>query len=170
MSRKIALHRIPRSVAAREIEFNRDNLLTAFDKVFDDAFKTSFPEMYDVFGFGPFGKSAYPKVNVLSFEDRVEIEAEIAGFVKEDIDIQVEEDVLTIMGKSSSSAETTEEGPAPIYILRELKRSSFSRSFRLGDELDREDIGAAFRDGILRISIPRKLKREEPRVNKVTIS
>jgi HSP20 family protein len=170
MTRKLAIHRIPRSVAAREIEFNRDNLLTAFDKVFDDAFKTSFPEIYDVFGFGPFGKSAYPKVNVISFDNRIEIEAEIAGFVKEDIDIQVEEDVLTIMGKSSTSNEFADETPAPVYILRELKRSSFSRSFRLGDELDREDVEATFRDGILRISIPRRTKREEPRVNKVTIS
>jgi HSP20 family protein len=170
MTRKFTMHRIPRSVAAREFEFNRDNLLTAYDKVFDDAFKTSFPEIYDVFGFAPFGKTAYPKVNVLSFEDRVEIEAEIAGFRKEDIDVQVEDDVLTVMGKSSSTTETTEGEQPPVYILRELKRSSFSRSFRLGEELDKENVSAVFRDGILKLSIPRKLAREEPPVNKVTIN
>jgi len=63
-----------------------------------------------------------------------------------------------------------EQTDKSLYLLRELKRSSFSRSFRLDEQLDADNIEAAFRDGLLTLVIPRKKPVEpETKVKKVTI-
>lgn len=163
---KWTVQRVPKSVVEKELEFNRDNLLNTFDRFFDEAFRGQFPDLYSGFGIQPFNKAAYPKVNVLSYDDRIEIEAEIAGYTKEDISVQVEENVLSIVGKASQLSEQTDKC---VYLLRELKRSSFSRSFNLSDQLDVEKVDATFKDGLLKLVIPRKVKAPENKVNKVVI-
>jgi HSP20 family protein len=161
------VQRVPKSVIEKEIEFNRDNLLNTFDRFFDEAFRGQFPEVYKTFGIDPFSKAAFPKVNVVSFDDRIEIEAEIAGYNKDDVSVEVEKDVLHIVGKASQLNEQTDKC---VYLLRELKRSSFSRSFRLDDQLDTDSIDASFRDGLLTLVIPRKKPVEpESKVKKVSI-
>jgi HSP20 family protein len=162
MTRKWALQ-VPASVVSREMSYNRDNLLTAFDKIFDDAFRGVNGDLYKSFGIDPFSKTAYPKVNVVAYDDRVNIEAEIAGYSRDDIEVQVEEGLLSITGKTSSRNDTDTTDDTGTHILRELKRGSFSRSFRLSDELDSANIEASFKDGILTIDIPRR----EPVVNKI---
>lgn len=164
---KWTVQRVPRSVVEKEIEFNRDNLLNTFDRFFDEAFRGQFPDFHKTFGIDPFSKAAYPKVNVMSFDDRIEIEAEIAGYSKDDVSVEVENEVLSIVGKASQLNEQTDKS---VYLLRELKRSSFSRSFRLDDQLDSDNINAAFKDGLLTLVIPRKKPVEpEVKVKKVTI-
>ena len=162
---KWTVQRVPKSVIEKELEFNRDNILNTFDRFFDDAFRGQFPDVYKGFGIEPFSKASYPKVNVLSFDDKVEIEAEIAGYNKEDISIQVEEDVLSIVGKT----QLVEQTDKSVYLLRELKRSSFSRSFRLTDQLDTDKVGASFHNGLLHITIPRKVQTKENKAKTVVI-
>lgn len=163
---KWTVQRVPKSVIEKELEFNRDNLLNTFDRFFDEALRGHFPDLYKGFGIEPFSKAAYPKANVVSHTDRVEIEAEIAGFRKEDISIQVEDDVLSIVGKTSQQSEQTDKS---VYLLRELKRSSFSRSFRLSDQLDSDKIDATFNNGLLYITIPRKVQTTENKAKTVVI-
>jgi HSP20 family protein len=159
---------VPATVIAKEMEFNRENLLTSFDKLFDDAFRGNFPDVYKSFGIDPFSKTSYPKVNVVSFENKIEIEAEIAGYTKDNISVQIEDNVLSIVGKASP-AEAEDSLTNKVYILRELKRSSFSRSFKLNDQLDAEKIDATFKDGLLKLVIPRKVQVSQSKVNTVTI-
>ena len=109
---------------------NRENFISTFDKMFDEITRRDFPELFQHWGAEPFGKSAYPKVNVISHDESVTIEAELAGYKKDEIDIEVKEGVLTISGGASQLNEQTDKS---VYLLRELKRSSFSRSFKLGD-------------------------------------
>lgn len=163
---KWTFQRVPKSVIEKELEFNRDNILNTFDRFFDEAFRGQFPDVYKGFGIEPFSKSAYPKVNVLSYDDKVEIEAEIAGFRKEDISIQIEDDVLSITGKAQQQAEQTDKS---VYLLRELKRSSFSRSFRLTDQLDADGVEAVFNNGLLYVRIPRKVHTQETKAKTVVI-
>lgn len=163
---KWTVQRVPKSVLEKELEFNRDNLLNTFDKFFDETFRGQFPEFSKSFGIDPFSKSAYPKVNVLAYDDKVEIEAEIAGFRKEDISIEIEDDVLSIVGKASQQGEQTDKS---VYLLRELKRSSFSRSFRLTEQLDSDKIEASFNNGLLFITIPRKVQTQENKAKTVVI-
>jgi HSP20 family protein len=159
---------VPATVIAKEMEFNRENLLTSFDKLFDDAFRGNFPDVYKSFGIDPFSKTSYPKVNVVSFENKIEIEAEIAGYTKDNISVQIEDNVLSIVGKASP-AEAEDSLTNKVYILRELKRSSFSRSFKLNDQLDAFKIDATFKDGLLKLVIPRKVQVSQSKVNTVTI-
>lgn len=166
MTRKWTVQSVPLNVLAKEIEFNRDNWVSAFDNLYDKVFKELDPSFHKTFGIEPFSKSSYPKVNVLSHEDRIEIEAEIAGYNKDDISVHVEEDVLSIVGKAS---QTSEQNDKYVYLLRELKRSSFSRSFRLSENLDAQNIDATFKDGLLKLVIPRKAKNPESRVSKINI-
>jgi HSP20 family protein len=148
-------------------------LLTSFDKLFDDAFRGNFPDVYKTFGIDPFSKTSYPKVNVTSFNDKIELEAEIAGYPKDNISVQIEDNVLSIVGKAGPADDDdslTHKGiPNKVYILRELKRSSFSRSFKLDDQLDADNIDATFKDGLLKLVIPRKVKVSQSKVNTVTI-
>jgi HSP20 family protein len=167
MTRKWVSHAVPATVIAKEMEFNRDNWLTSFDQIFDEAFKGFYPEFHKTYGIEPFAKSSYPKVNVIALTDCIEIEAEIAGYAKDDISVQVEENILSIVGKTSQLTEQTDKA---VYLLRELKRSSFSRSFKLSDQLDVDNIGATFKDGLLKLVIPRKQPTNTTgKVNKIVI-
>lgn len=158
---------VPAKVARNQYLNNRDNWVTAFDRIFDDMFKDGFPEINKSFGIQPFSKTAYPKVNVAAYDDRVEIEAEVAGYSKENINVEVEDSILYISGNTSTNKET---GDSPVYILRELKRSTFSRSFVLSEELLVDEIEAVFDNGILTLTIPRKVEEpQETKVKKVTI-
>ena len=143
---------------------SRDNFISTFDKMFDEFARKDFPELFQHFGAEPFGKSAYPKVNVMSNDEAVVIEAELAGYKKDDIDIEVKEGVLTISGGASQLNEQTDKS---VYLLRELKRSSFSRSFKLGDQLDASEVDAQFNNGLLTVTIQKLTK--EPASTKVTI-
>ena len=143
---------------------NRDNFISTFDKMFDEFARKDFPEIFQHFGAEPFGKAAYPKVNVITNDEAVVIEAELAGYKKDEIDIEVKEGVLTISGGTSQLNEQTDK---VVYLLRELKRSSFSRSFKLGDQLDASEVNAKFDNGLLTITI-QKLQKE-PESKKVTI-
>jgi HSP20 family protein len=143
---------------------SRDGFLSTFDKVFDEITRANFPELFQRFGAEPVGKAAYPKVNVISHDDSVIIEAELAGYKKDEIDIEVKEGVLTISGGASQLNEQTDKS---VYLLRELKRSSFSRSFKLGDQLDASNVGAKFDNGLLTVTIQKLTK--EPESKKVTI-
>jgi HSP20 family molecular chaperone IbpA len=132
--------------------------------MFDEITRRDYPELFQHLGAEPFGKSAYPKVNVITNDEAVVIEAELAGYKKDEIDIEVKEGVLTISGGTSQLNEQTDK---VVYLLRELKRSSFSRSFKLGDQLDESEVNAKFDNGLLTITI-QKLQKE-PESKKVTI-
>ena len=144
---------------------SRDEFLTPFDKVFDKFFEQSFPEVVKTVGVKPFEGSAYPKVNVYEYDDRIGILAEIPGLDKKQLNVEVEDGVLTISGDKHGFDNTDKAK----LIRRELKHSSFKRSFELGDSLDGDKVSASFKDGILSISIP-KVEPELPKKNFVKIS
>jgi HSP20 family protein len=145
--------------------FDRDDFLTPFDKMFDQMVETQFPDVVKSVGVKPYAGSAYPKVNVYEYEDKIGIVAEIPGLNKKQLDVEVVEGVLTISGDKHSTF--NDEGAK--VIRRELKQSSFKRSFELGELLDGENISASFKDGILSVSIP-KAKPVKPKKTNVKIS
>ena len=145
--------------------FDRDDFLTPFDKMFDNLVETQFPDIVKQVGVKPYQGSAYPKVNVYEYDDKIGLVAEITGLKKKQLNIEVEDGVLTISGDKHN---ILDEADAKI-LRRELKQSSFKRSFELGDLLDGDNISANFTDGILSISIP-KLEPEKPKKKSVKIS
>jgi len=143
---------------------NRDEFLTPFDRMFDSMMEAQFPEVVKQVGVKPYQGSAYPKVNVYEYDDKVGIVAEIPGLDKKQLNVEVEDGVLTISGDKHGVWE--EEGAK--VIRRELKASSFKRSFELGELLDGNSINANFKDGVLSIEIP-KTTPEKPKKHSVKI-
>ena len=144
---------------------SRDNFLTPFDRFFDTMFETNFPEVAQTVGVNPFSGTAYPKVNVYEYEDKVGVVAEIPGIDKKNLDVEVEDGVMTIKGSKHGFDEDAEA----TVLRRELKHSAFERKFTLGESLDGDDITANFKDGILSIEIP-KIEPEQPKKTFVKIS
>jgi|TARA_R110000824_G_scaffold395958_1_gene597079 HSP20 family protein len=145
--------------------FDRDEFLTPFDRVFDQLFETNFPEFVRSVGVKPYQGSAYPKVNVYEYDEKVGIIAEIPGLEKKDLTVEVEDGTLTISGVKHHIKE--DEGAK--VIRRELKASSFKRNFEIGENLDGENIKAVFKNGVLNIDIP-KIEPEKPKKQFVKIS
>ena len=145
--------------------FDRDSFLTPFDKMFDQMIETHFPNVVQQVGVKPYQGTAYPKVNVYEYQDRIGIIAEIPGLKKKQLNIEVEDGVLTISGDKHG----IEEQEGATVLRRELKASSFKRSFQLGELLDDSRVDANFNDGILSISIP-KVEPEKPQKTYVKIS
>ena len=143
---------------------DRDEFLTPFDKVFDKMLETNFPEVIDQVGVTPYSNSAYPKVNVYEYDDKVGIVAEIPGLSKKQIKVEVEDNILTISGDKHSVWDDTKAK----VLRRELKQSSFKRSFTLGELLDGDDISANFKDGVLSIEIPKSVP-EKPKKHSINI-
>ena len=147
--------------------FDRDEFLTPFDRLFDRVMFDSFPTFGNELGIDFFEKNAYPRINVTDHKDKVKIVAEVAGLDKENVGIDIEDNVLTISGEKQ---ESNEEGNGEVrYIRRELKRSSFKRSFRLGDNMDSDNVNASFNNGILTVEIP-KVEPDKPKKKFVKIS
>ena len=144
---------------------DRDSFLTPFDKMFDQIVESSFPDVTKSVGVKPFQGTAYPKVNVYEYDDKVGVIAEIPGLDKKDLSIDVEEGVLTISGNKHGLFD--DDGAK--VIRRELKHSSFKRQFALGELLDGENIKASFKDGLLSVEIP-KVEPALPKKHSVKIS
>jgi HSP20 family protein len=145
--------------------FDRDDFLTPFDKMFDAMVETQFPNVVKSVGVKPYGNAAYPKVNVYEYDDKIGIVAEIPGLDKKQLEVEVLEGILTISGDKHSAFES--DGAK--VLRKELKESSFRRSFELGELLDGDNIAANFKDGILSIDIP-KLEPEKPKRTYVKIA
>ena len=143
---------------------DRDEFITPFDRLFDQIMDTHYPEVTDQIGVKPYQGSAYPKVNVYEYDDKVGIVAEIPGLTKKQLNVEVEDNVLTISGDKHGVWE--EEGAK--VIRRELKASSFKRSFQLGELLDGDSVDANFKDGILSIEIP-KIEPVVPKKHSIKI-
>ena len=135
---------------------HRDQFVDSFDKVFDKLLQTHFPTLQQEFGVDFVSKSSYPRVNVTDYSDKLVITAEVAGLSKEDVDITFKDGVLTISGEKRD--EHKQEGT---IVWKELKHSSFKRSFQLADNLLGQKASAKFVNGILDISIPKSEPKAE---------
>lgn len=99
------------------------------------------------------GRSALPAVNVSEDEKGYEIEVAAPGFSKEELKINVENDILTISAEAKK--ESKENGNDRQYSRREYSYSAFTRSFSLPDDAKDEAITASYDKGILKLNIPR---------------
>ena len=122
---------------------SRENFLTPFDRLFDSMMETSFPEIVNTVGLRPFEGTAYPKVNVYEYDNKITVIAEIPGIDKKNLTVEVEDSILTIKGNKHGFMEDTDA----TVLRKELKHSAFERKFTLGESLDGDDIRASFKDG-----------------------
>jgi len=99
-----------------------------------------------------------PAVDIREENDKYLLEAELTGLSENDIDVKVQDNLLTIASKKSEQTEEKKNG----YLVKERRHSSFSRSFVLPKDADRDKIEASFKNGLLALSIP-KLPEAQPK-------
>ena len=95
-----------------------------------------------------------PAVNVKEKKDGFEIEMSAPGLKKEDFNVELTNNVLTISCAKKEEDETKDEDGR--YTRQEFSYQSFSRSFNLPETVDHEKIDAKYQDGILILNIPKK--------------
>lgn len=97
-----------------------------------------------------------PRVDVHEQDDHYEISAELPGVKKEDIHITLEQGILTLEAETSQEQKEEDKGRV---IRSERRYGKFMRTFNLGEGIHDEDISAAFENGVLKLTAP---KRKEP--------
>jgi len=102
--------------------------------------------------FGRPETSRSPRMDVMERDGVLHLEAELPGVDKGDVKITFDSGVLTVTGERKAGE--AQEGTR--HFTRERLSGEFSRAFRLGNGYDTKKIDAAFKDGVLTISIPKK--------------
>lgn len=92
-----------------------------------------------------------PAANIAESDQEYTIDLAVPGFKKEDFKVKVEKDMLTISAETKS--ETSEKKKE--YTRKEYNYSSFSRSFRLPDNVKDDAISARYENGILKLNLPK---------------
>lgn len=106
-----------------------------------------------------------PAVNITEHKDEYQVSLAVPGMKKNDFNIDVDGNMLTI---SSEKEESTEEKEKK-FTRKEYSYSCFSRSFTLPDEVNKEKIDAKYVDGVLKISLPRKEEAKKSAAKKVAV-
>ncbi len=94
-----------------------------------------------------------PSVNVSETKDGLELTAELPGLSREDLSIEVENNVLTISGEKTEQVTEGEEERR--YHVWERSYGSFRRSFSLPQTISGDDIAATFENGVLTVLLPK---------------
>lgn len=130
--------------------------------LFNDFFKP-WNEWFD----GGFGgrEMNVPAVNITEHSDEYKVSLAAPGLKKEDFKIDVDGNMLTI----SSEKEESKEEKDKTFTRKEYNYSSFSRSFTLPTEINREKIEAKYEDGVLKISLPRKEEAKKPTAKHISV-
>jgi len=91
-----------------------------------------------------------PNIDFIEKDGKYFLNAELPGLKRDDISISIEDGYVTVSGKKETNKE--EEGTS--YYLKETRSGSFSRSFRLPGKVDKENVDATFKDGVLTVAMP----------------
>ena len=97
------------------------------------------------------------KTDIKEKKDKYVIEMDLPGFEKENIKLELNNGYLTISGKQENKIDEEEEK----YVHKERFYGECTRSFFVGDNIKEEDIDAEFKNGILKIDIPKKEEQKE---------
>ena len=129
-----------------------NNIFDTFDAFTRDFFRKSNAEL-----------PAF-RTDIRDTGDSYVLEAELPGFKKEDITLDLKDGILTITAVHSESSEDSSQGS---YIRRERRYGSFQRSFDVTG-IDEQGITAAYESGVLALTLP-KARPAEPEVRRISI-
>ena len=104
------------------------------------------------------GESKVMRTDIKEKKDKYLIDIDLPGDEKENIKLEVEDGYLLVHATMNSDKEEKEEGK---YVRKERYVGSCSRSFYVGDDVKSEDIKASFKNGTLKIEVPKKEEKEK---------
>jgi len=131
-------------------------LRSSMDRLFDDFFSLKPMDFFD--------SEWLPAVDMYDDEKNVYIKAEVAGIDEKDLNVTVQDNILTISGERiEEKKETSKKG----RVMSEIKSGSFSRSVSLPDNIKFENIKADLKNGVLSIILPKEksIKSKEVKIN-----
>ena len=136
-----------------------------FDDFFSDPFGMMVPQGRDPL-YGKHAKNLM-KTDVRETEDTYELDVDLPGFTKDEVNVELKNGYLTIQAaKGLDKDQTDKKGK---YIRQERCAGACSRTFYVGDGVEPEDVTAKFENGILQLSIPKEAKKQLPKNTSVTI-
>jgi HSP20 family protein len=107
-----------------------------------------------------------PAVNIKEDEKKFVLDLAVPGIDKKDLKIEIHEDVLTISAENKNEKEENHDG----FKRREFSYSSFCRSFYLPENVNKDNIDANYKDGILTVSLPKEEEEKAKISREVKIS
>ncbi|MCU0373606.1 MAG: Hsp20/alpha crystallin family protein [Ignavibacteria bacterium] len=139
------------------IKFKRDS------DIINDAFKTFFDSPFfrgDVYD----ASSFTPRTRITEDKDNFYINLEMPGIPKENVKIEVENNMLSVKGEKKSQTKSEEHN----LIMNEIVYGEFCRTFTLSKDIKVDDISAEFKDGMLNVTLP-KVEEAKPVVKQIEV-
>ena len=122
----------------RPVKVGFDNVFDHFERMFDDDFTS-------------FSAPTFPFYNIVKQDkNKYDIQLALAGYSKDDIEVNLEEGVLTIKSKKEDTKEDTKDGE---ILHKGIAKRYFSKAFTIADDVEVK--GAELKDGLLRVSLER---------------
>jgi len=109
----------------------------------------------------PVWNTQTPAVDVKEEEKRYLMEVELPGLTDKDIELKVEDNILTLSSKKEESKEQKKNG----YLLRERRSAEFCRTFVLPQDAERAEVKAEFKNGLLMVDIPKKPEAQPRKID-----
>lgn len=130
------------------------------EDMFHNMWKNPFhnEKLPDTFSFGNLSK--IPNIDVIDRNKEIFIKAELPGFNKDDLDISIANNQLVIKAKTCT-VEKEEEGD---YLKQEIRKSEIYRSVLLPAEVDEENIKTSYKNGVLKLTIPKQEKSHRKQI------
>ena len=136
------------------IRYTRPNALFDWNKTLDNFFTDT-----------PVWRGRTPAVDVRENENEFLLEVELPGLTENDIELKVEENLMTLSSKQEENGEEKKFD----YVIQERRSTEFNRSFVLPKDVDRDKIKAEFKNGLLTVTVA-KLEKAKPRVIDVSVN
>lgn len=126
------------------------------ENLFDDWMDDFFPARFHDIDRKLYGRHANREMltDVRDHEDHYEVEIDLPGFKKDQINVELNNGNLTIT--ASKGLEKNEKNKEGKYVRQERYSGIMTRTFYVGEELTEKDISAKFEDGVLKLNIPKK--------------
>ena len=119
----------------------RRNEFDLFDEMFNDPFFTR-------------GENKLMKTDIKEKGDKYLLEVDLPGYEKENIKIEIDDGYLTVHASMNKNVDESDKNSK--YVHKERYVGECSRSFYVGEEINEEDIKASFKNGTLKIELPKK--------------
>ncbi len=139
---------------------NLVSVQSRMNRIFDEAFRGQPAASEDDWALG--GNWA-PAVDIFEHEGNIVLKAELPGIDPKDVDIRVENNVLSLRGERKFETEVKRENCHRV----ERAYGTFNRSFTLPNVVDTERIKAGYKDGVLQVTLPQK---EEAKPKQISIA
>lgn len=130
-----------------------------FNRLFNETFSRAFGDEELS------AKSWAPAVDIFENDDNIVLKAELPGIDPKDVEVRVEENTLYLKGERKFEKEVKEDN----YHRIERSYGLFARSFSLPGSIDTDKVDAAYKDGVLTLTIPKR-GEAKPKAIKINVS